>query len=799
MRWKKVQGDIQLYRTQLFAIALILILGEAGVTAALNAHAVLKREIAASFVSASAADISLSFEHVEPPLLAIVAAEPGVAAVEARRRFYTRVAANDGRWLSMRITVIPDFALQKMDFLHMHGALWPVGDEGIYLEQSGQTLIDARPAIVGVSDKPPTLKIRTSSGDIVSAPLTAFVHDPGIAPSTQERILEAYVTPKTALMLGQSANFDQLMVKMQKRISFNEAAALGAALQVTLAKLGAPALRMEVLPAMHPHNALMNAMLNVLRVLAVMAFICSAAMASYTVSACMRREVRVIGIMKTMGASGFQICKQYLSLIGPIVLLAVAFGLPLGILLGRAVIQYYAVSLNIDINDPHVPSSLMIQQIALAICIPLIAVAVPMLRASRMTAQAAVNDAGIVELDLASRFAAKFVKLPNQIGLTLALRNTWRRPWRLMIMLLGLAAGGGLMLMTHNSMESFMRVVDTSLANQGHDIAVRVRRVQPASDLEMIARAVPNVKIAEGWRRAGVDLIDTDRAPASSRADETNSKRATLVGYPAETKLFKLPVVSGRLPSADAAHEVLATRALLEVYPTLQVGATIALKSGLRQVTVTIVGLVEEIASAKLYTNFATFDAVTGLGDAADVIRIKINGDQLEPVVSGLDQAFLSAQNPPSAVISRSVVRDGLEEHFKVVSDVVRMVALAAALIGGIMLAATTLLNISERTREIGILCTLGATPRKIGLLLFAEGASVMFFSFILAVLISIWLALAILNVAEHQMLHVAAPLHFSFKGLAILVSGAIVVLLSVLVTVAYAARKTIREAVAYE
>lgn len=806
MRWKKVRGDMQLYRVQLIAIALVLMLGAAGVTAALNAHAVLRREIAASFASASAADISLWVDRVEPPMIAAIAAEAGVAAVEARRSVYTRVAGNNGTWLLVRITIIPDFAHQKMDFLHLHEGVWPASEEGLFIEQSGQTLIDARPAILGDAEAPP-LRLRTPNGDIVSIPFTAFVHGPGIAPSTQERSLDAYVTPKTAAMLGQglgqTAPFNQLLVKMRQRNSTTEAAALGNALQATLTKLGTPAPRMEVLAASHPHHVLMDAMLNVLKVLAVMAFICSAAMASYMVSACMRREVRVIGIMKTMGATGYQITVQYLSLLGPIVLLAVALGLPLGIVLGRAVIQYYGVILNIDITDWRAPGALLIHEMGLAVCIPLLAMAVPTLRAVQMTAHAAIHDAGIVKPGLAGRFAARFVKVPNQIGLTLAMRNTWRRPWRLMIMLIGLSAGGGLLLMTHNNMESFMQVIDTSLLNQGHDIEVRLKRPLPASELEKIARAVPDVNIAEAWRRAGVNLITPNSSSASSTATDANAKnntnRATLVGYPPETQLFKLPVVNGRLPSADAANEVLVTRALLEVFPKLQVGTTLEIQSGLRQVSVKVMGLVEEIATPNLYTNFATFEAVTGMGDAAEIIRVKVNGNQLEPVVSGLDQAFLNGQHPPSAVISRAVVRDGLEEHFKVVSDVVRMVALAAALIGGIMLAATTILNISERTREIGILRTLGATPRNIGLLFLAEGVWVTLVSFGLAVLISIALTLTILNVAEHQVLHVAAPLHFSLKGLAILCSGAIVVLLAVLLAVAYAARKTIREAIAYE
>lgn len=408
------------------------------------------------------------------------------------------------------------------------------------------------------------------------------------------------------------------------------------------------------------------------------------------------------------------------------------------------------------------------------------------------------------------------------------MRNTWRRPWRVMIILLGLSAGGALLLMTHNNYESFMRVIDTSLANQGHDIEVLMQRPVPAAQLETIARAVPGVKIAEAWRRVRVNLSPMVSTAVSTPASSPTSllpvgeiNRVALTGYPADTQLFKLPIVQGRAPhpitaggtaaSAGAPIEVLITRALQDAFPQLQVGDTVALRYGEsgkrgerderdeKAATVKIVGVIEEIATLALYAEFAAFDALTGLGDASALLRVKTNDDQIELVVKLLDQALLDARMTPAQIFSRTVTRDSLEEHFKVVGDVIRMVALAAALVGAIMLAATTILNITERTREIGILRTLGATPRGIAALFLAEGASVTLLSFILSVGLSIGLTLAILRVAERTMLHVAAPLHFSMQGLAILCSGAIVVLLTVVLAVAHALRKSIRESIAYE
>ena len=131
-------------------------------------------------------------------------------------------------------------------------------------------------------------------------------------------------------------------------------------------------------------------------------------------------------------------------------------------------------------------------------------------------------------------------------------------------------------------------------------------------------------------------------------------------------------------------------------------------------------------------------------------------------------------------MITRAMVRDALDEHFKVVGDVIRMVALAAALVGAIVLAAGTSFNVLERAREIGVLRALGATRRRIATMLLAESAAIVAAGALLAIAISVALTLALNGAAEHHLLHVAVPLRFSAEGLAILSAGALVVIAAV-------------------
>ncbi len=791
MHWRKILGDARMYRAQIGAIAMVLVLGAAGVVACMNAQAVLKREIAASFAAAAVPDIALWFDKVELDVMQAVAARDGVAKVDSRRIFYTRVAANDGTWLPMRVTVMRDFLTMRLGVIHLDRGTWPADDGTILIEQSGQTLLNMTAP----------LSIRTPMGDIATLPVGGLVHDPAIAPSTQERLIYAYITQATAARIGQSPNLDQLLVKMDYRASAGDAHELGNRLLAELGRQGTPALRMEVLPIEHPHALLMTAMLRVLGVLSMIAFTSSAALAGYMVAAWMRHETRQVGIMKTLGARTHQIAAQYFAMVGPLVLLTVALALPLGILAGRALIAYYAVSLNIDIADVSPPPSLLALEMALALAIPLLAMFFPIARAARMTAYAAIHDTGIASPPRANRLAARLIQFPGRVRWTFALRNSFRRPWRLLATLLGLAMGGALLQMTHSNYESFMGVIDTSLDNQGHDIDVAMLRPSPAAEIEAIARRVPEVDIAEAWRRVGVGFSALN-ATAASKAEKPTSeqnRRLALTAFPASTQLFHLPIARGRMPQTGSRDEVLVTRAAMDQFSELQPDREIELQYRERTYRVKIVGVVEQIAVPSLYTGFNTFEAATALGDASSIVRLRAKLGQIESAVVALDRAFLEARQIPSQIISRAMVRDSLEEHFKVVGDVIRMVALAAALVGAIILAATTSLNVFERLREIGILRTLGATPGGIRALFMAESGATIALAVMLAVAIAIPLTLAMLNAAETRLLHVAVPLKFSWIGFMILCGGAANVLLVVWLALRHALKRSVRETLAYE
>ena len=205
----------------------------------------------------------------------------------------------------------------------------------------------------------------------------------------------------------------------------------------------------------------------------------------------------------------------------------------------------------------------------------------------------------------------------------------------------------------------------------------------------------------------------------------------------------------------------------------------------------------EQIGAPVMYAPFPSFEGMTALGDSAFAVRVKGRTSDLDLLAERLDQAFLDAGHAPAQVISKKLVRDALDEHVDVVGSVMRVVALAAALVGAIVLVATVVFNVLERSREVGILRALGATPARIRAIFVVEAAAITLAACALAIGGALFITRLMLDAAERSLLRVTVPTHFSVAGLAILAAGALLVLLTVRIALARALKAPAREALA--
>jgi putative ABC transport system permease protein len=120
--------------------------------------------------------------------------------------------------------------------------------------------------------------------------------------------------------------------------------------------------------------------------------------------------------------------------------------------------------------------------------------------------------------------------------------------------------------------------------------------------------------------------------------------------------------------------------------------------------------------------------------------------------------------------------------------------------VGGLGLASTMSVNILERTREFGVMRTLGAKSNNVLSIVITEGVTVGLLSFPLAFLLSLPLSLIVGIIAGQVGLQ--APLVFALSPLGLLAWLLLVILLAALssaLPALSASRLTVRETLAYQ
>jgi len=777
-RWRKVFRDIAdtPLRTALAVTAMAA--GAFGVTMILTSYSILKRELKTTYSDTRPASAVLVLDGpASDALVGSVRHMPGVRDAESRPVIGGRLFIGNGQWVPLILFVVRDFGDIRLDRFTPDAGAWPPGDGEVLIERSSLSV--ARAAI---GDR---VIVRTS--DHVERPLriAGTVHAAGLAPGWMEHAVAGFVKSNPQMAQRNTelrilVTGDTLDESHIREVANRVARSIG---HVT---------RIEVpTPGRHPHAAQMDTFLYLLGAFGVLTFALSAVLVATMIHALLTEQLRQVGVMKTLGASTTQIASLYLGQVAILAAAAIAIGVPLGIAAGQAYARFAASMLNATITKAMPAAWIVVAEVAAGIAIPLLVALGPVAHAARISIHEAFsNDVGGKPFGTRrfDRWLARIQWLPRP--LMLSLRTTFHRRGRLLLTVATLAAGGAAFIAAMNVSAAWTRTLDADGRARRFDIQAVFSIPYPAAKVVQALASVPDVVHAECWTEAGAMLGDAN---------------VSLVGPDVDSKLLTLPLIAGRWLRPDDDAVAVINQSVLSLDPTLHLGGDIPINVNANVVRLRIVGIVKELAPrATVYAPPRAILRATGKppGLARSVRIVTRQRDVAGQVGASkaIEQALENAGISVAGIQALSDSRKSFSDHLVIIKSALIFAALLVVLVGGLGLTSTLTLNVFERTREIGILNAIGATPGTIARDVVFEGMVMAVLSWCAALLVSIPITFA-LDAATGQMF-IRSALDFYMSPFAAAVWLLLVLILAALSSF-YPARRSarlaVREAIAYE
>ncbi len=813
-RWRKVFSDLWSNKTRSMLVIASITIGLFAVGLITSMYVILTADMPASYASTNPANIELSLSDFDGDLVKQVAKLEGVAETMGQRDFSAQIQTGDGEWVAISFHAVHDLGQLNLNRVTIQ--------QGVYPPLNRQMVVDIYKFASLKHTLGQSATIKLTSNRLRQMPLVGTVHDLTIGAYSEGggfflAPTQAYITLETLPWLEQPQKMNRLLVRATQ-VDADRASLQTLAQRISdyVKKDGVAVYSFAVRPTnSHPNEVYVQAIASVLILLGGLVMFLSAFLITNTLSALLNQQVQQIGIMKTIGARRGQIIAIYLMLILIYSLIALAIAIPVASRSAYLLLGVLAGQVNLTLQGYRaVPLAILIQ-LGIALVVPQLAALYPILHGTRISPVEAFS--GVSQASPAAirrpenRKRNTFSTLLGRLSrpLLISLRNTFRRKGRLALTLVTLTLGGAIFIATFNvrgSMTSYINRIGRYFLS---DVNLTLDGYQRKTEVENIIKTAPGVKAVEGWALAGAQLV---------LPDGSDGERFALLGPPAGSLLVEPILLEGRwvgntnavpgLAESQFPNEIAVNERFREQFPDLQVGSILRAKIFNQTTDLIVVGFFQMAGRSSGYLAYSTYETLSSLihqENKANTFRVTADRSGLtnaqQKALGVRIQALLEANGfrvteVESGLTLTATTSDGLT----ILSGFLMIMAVMIALVGSIGLTGTLSMNVLERTREIGIMRSIGANNRILTRLVMVEGLLIGLLSWAFGVLLAFPISTALSNGINLALF--GAPVAFTFTYTGILLWLGVVTLLSTLASVIparSASRLTIREVLAYE
>lgn len=735
VRWKKVSQDFLANKKRTFLVILAIFLGVFGTGLILNCYAITQREMRVSYAQTNPASFIMRMDPIDDALISSLQDMPDIKFIEKRRMIRSRVQSKNGNWLNGFLYVIDDFNNLSVDtFNPVDGNCLPATGE-ILLEQEVFPITD-----LSIGD---SVNVKIPLGENKPLKVVGSVHAPGLKPAWIENNAYGFITKDTLDLLGTPLEYGELrFVLSENALDKDHIREVAFSIRDWCESNGYLVDHVEVpTPGKHPNGDQMNTLLFLFQLFGVLSLILSGVLVVNMISSMLNGQIRQIAIMKAIGANSFQIAVMYYAIVLILGIIALIFAMPLAIISARIMVNTCADMLNFTVSSYSIPASSFLLQLGAGILVPILAASFPIIKGSKITINDALHDYGVNKQKVGkSLLSHLLLKLPihNSILLT-SIRNTFRRGARLILTIVTLTVGGAILIVAINVKSSLENTINNAMNCLNYDLQYTFSQNYPQEDVEEAIHNIPNIYKAECFSGAMASLIYDDG---------TESNFFQLIAPATNTESLNLPLIQGRWIEPTDTDAIVINHSFLNNNPNLKLGDKITLSTKGVKTDWTIVGIVKEVGSNdRAYVNHSYYQQLFNQPNQTRLLTIisTERNKEIESVIAQQVEQQLMDSNI-DILYSRSIseVKLLFDNHLALIAGFLIVASVLIILVGVMGLISSTEINIMERMRELGVMRSIGASPKDVLHIVIYEGILISFISWIISVIISIPLTYSI-------------------------------------------------------
>lgn len=793
-RWKKILADLWSNKTRTLLVVLSIAIGVFAIGMVAQSYLLLVEATDAGYAAVNPTSAFIMTTDFDEAMVESIRAMPEVAQAEGRRAQQVRANLRD-HWYTTQLSAL-DFATNEINLLQTMAGEPVPADRQVLIDQTAIALTD-----FALGD---VVMVEMGDGRRYSMTIVGAVRDQNAEPSINSGGLNLYTTLDTFEWLGETANYNRLLyVAAENQHDPDHIKALTGDIKDKMERGGLYVYFTLIFsePGVSPVKFIIETIRLVLGILASVSLALSAFLVFNTMSALIMRQVKFIGIMKSIGANTPDMVRMYLLLVIAFGLMAFLVAAPPAAWAAWRFAQFVAGPRLTDLALPdfHLSPQVLLLELVVSLLVPVLAALPAIRRGTRVTVHAALNTQGLAEEDLSGTLLERVIQRLRFVTgpALLSLGNILRDRRRVALTLGTLVLGGAVFI----GVVSVSASADQTVVEMGQaysfDVQVIFERPYRLAAIEQEAMMIPGVAQIEGWTSANGSIIN-------EAGEEGNSM--TVLALPVDSELTQPKILHGRWLQPGDTNALVVDTSLLREDPTLAVGDEIILKIAGKEEPWTIVGVYQNLGVRVWYESYASYDYVSRLIGDIDVTRqVQIVTTQHDPayqaeVAKRIERHFRDRGLHVSSIETSSDMRNVLSDQFDIIVSVLLMMAMLITLVGGLGLAGTMSMSVMERTREIGVMRAVGASDRSVLRVVLVEGVLMALLSWLASIFLAVPVAKLMSLTIGTEIANGPLSFVYSYQGAALW----LVVVLLVAFTASYlparnASRLTVRDVLAYE